>query len=217
MSRWASSCVLVVLVVGFGVTRPLHAQPLFSETDPLAGKSLAKELRAATKKQPKELRQELHDTALNEFRYRVLRVMAATELPDSALEALSRLASADLALAGADQPARLAAREKQWAGLREIEALTAERVLNGVRNFTAADYWGARGERLLAERELIEERGGAGNPLPGSLFIDRDHLDPFATKAAARDLRAAARQTPRALAQPPWMPAGTSMKSACNW
>ena len=50
----------------------------------------------------------------------------------------------------------------------------------GIRNFTIADYWAARTERLLATASLVAEIGRAGQPAPGSLhnaLDDADSLD----------------------------------------
>ena len=88
---------------------------------------------------------------------------------------------------------------RYWAGVREVEELILERVEAGIKQFTRADYWAARGERLLAESQLSQERGDIRKPLPGTLRSAFDDPNPLAAGPTARAEFEAMRSTPGAL------------------
>jgi hypothetical protein len=184
-------------VVFPGGARPAGAVPAES---PLDAKDTARSLRQAQTAAPDELRREVRGAARAGYDIRLQRIRGGTDTPDVTLEDLARLLPVDLALA--KTPAeRVTARVRYWAGCREVELLTLERVAAGIKAFTAADYWAARTERLLAEFQLVQEIGGAGMPLPASLHSalhDPDPIESWAPRAEFAASRAAPRELARA-------------------
>jgi hypothetical protein len=169
-----------------------------ADDDPLDGKPRARQLRQAHQVQPRELAQARYDAARSACELRRQRLRGGTDLTDTVLDALATLRDAELGLA--NSPAeRLAARERYWVEVREVEELTRERVENGVKNFTPADYWLARGERLLAELRLLQELSEARTALSGALPVAFDDPDPLATKALACEEAKVTRKTAQAL------------------
>jgi hypothetical protein len=68
-----------------------------------------------------------------------------------------RLLDAELALAGS-KAERLAALERHWSRVAAIEVSVRESVETRLKTFTAADFWEARYDTLLAELLLAEAR-----------------------------------------------------------
>jgi hypothetical protein len=202
MSRIAlgSLPVLVVLVLGERTTA--QSLPPHDPTGggPLGSKTLAKERRAADRAQPADLKRALEDTARSEYLFRVQQVRSGAQTPDVLLGPSSRLLSASLALPE-DQSGHLAALVRHWAVLWGQEELTRERLEAVVKNFSPADYWEARGERLLAEWQLVGAMGATGKPWPGAALSRPDAPDPLASRAAARAAFEATRTPPEVLAQ----------------
>jgi hypothetical protein len=157
-------------------------------------------LREGQQGQPRALGQALRDAARTACSIRSQAVRAGWDTPDEVLDDLARLRDADLALA-TSRAERLVARVRYWAGVRDVEGLIRERVEAGIKQFTLADYWAARGERLLAESRLAQDRGGAELPRPGTVTGTFDDPDPLAAGPAARAEFEALRSTPGALAE----------------
>jgi hypothetical protein len=129
----------------------------------------------------------------------LLHVRAGMVMPDVLLYDMGRLVAADYSLA--KTPAdRVAALEQYCSLCREAETLTLDRVMAGIKQFSSADYWAARAERLLAELRLFKELGDAGKPLPGSLQGALHDPDPFELQGPQAEF-AAARVGPRRLAE----------------
>jgi hypothetical protein len=198
MSRTASSPLLVVLTLALAACPAARGQEFPTDDDPL-DKARARGMRGAPQAEAAPLKRALRDAALSGYAERMDRIRKGYDTPDVVLSLLPKLLAVDLALA--DGPAaRLAARQRYWVGLREVEELTRDRVEAGVRQFTQADVWTARSERLLAELSLVHELGGAGKPLPGSRLTAFDDPDPLAARAVARDELVATHATERGLA-----------------
>jgi len=198
MSR--SSLVLLALVLGAYPAGHAQAFPDDSTDDnPVDAKATAQRLRDLRRTEPRELARASHDAARAAYEVRLHRIRSGTDTPDTVVDLFPRLLAADLDLADG-RAGRLAALEKYWVRLREIEGLTRERVEAGVKNFTSAHYWAARCERLLAELRLVRELG-AGKPLPGAILGGLSDVDPLDAGAAARDAFAATRAAELALAR----------------
>jgi hypothetical protein len=198
MSRPALRPLLALLLLAPGVGLPARAQ---DDGSPLDTKGAARRLRQVQRAEPQALTRDVHDAARSAFEVRMMRVLAAVETPDVLLGEIRRMLPAELDLAR-DPAERLAAWERYWAATREIEVATRERVEAGVRIFTAADYYSARGERLLAEADLLEAYREAGRRLSGGLSGPLVDPDPLASGPAARDgfrmTRVAPRESARA-------------------
>jgi hypothetical protein len=189
---------LLALLLALGVGLPARAQ---DDDSPLDTKAAARRLRQVQKAEPQALTRELHEAAHSAFAVRMGRVLAATDTPDVLLEDIRRMLPAELDLARS-KAGRLAAWERYWAATRETELATWGRVEAGIKNFTPADYYSARGERLLAEAGLLEAYRDAGRRLSGGLSGSLVDPDPLASGPAARDAfqmtRAAPRESARA-------------------
>jgi hypothetical protein len=199
MSLIASRPLLVVLTLALAASPAARGQQVPTGDDPF-DKERARGLREWRQSPPQELRQAHRDAARTAYSIRLQTVRAGVDTPDVVLDDLVRLLDADLALAKTSAE-RLAARERYWAGVREVEELILERVEAGIKQFTRADYWAARGERLLAESRLSQERDDIRKPLPGTLRSAFDDPNPLAPGPAARAEFEAMRSTPGTLSQ----------------
>jgi hypothetical protein len=127
----------------------------FDPLDKAAARAKFEAVRAA----PRRLAEERREAFLTEYRIREQRVRAGTDTPDASRRVSRSLLDAELALAGG-RGDRLATLERYWARADELEALTRERVEAGVKNFTPADLYAARFDRLQAELWLAQARAG---------------------------------------------------------
>jgi hypothetical protein len=194
MSRPAFCSLLVFLMLAPGVGLPARAQD--DDGGPLDAKDTARRLRQGQQAEPRSLTRALRDAARSAYDVRFQGVLGGTETPDRLLDELRRLLPAEWALA--DGPAgRVAAWQRYWAGAREFEELTRERVEERVRGFSSADYWAARYERLMAEASLLEELRRAGQPLAGTFSGALGDPDPGAAGLVARDAFRMSRAAPR--------------------
>jgi hypothetical protein len=189
MSRPGFRASLILLVLVFGPVATLQAQVFADDAaddNPLNAKAMAKRLREAQRTEPRELLRASHDAAKAAFEVRLQRIHGGTDLPDVTLDLVPKILAAELALADG-RAGPLAALERAWVRSREIERLTEERVNAGVKNFTPADYWEVRTERLLAELRLVRELGGKGKPLSGAVLSSLPDVAPLDTSPLARE------------------------------
>jgi uncharacterized protein YlaI len=135
------------------------------EAKPLQGKAVARDKRAASRAAPSVPARAALDAAVQEYRARTRRVGSGVDTPDMLLLASLRHVEAGRALA--ESPADLMrVLESHWQLAWEIEELTRERIEAGTRNFTPADYFEARDQRLEAEAWIAEARRQEGTSLP---------------------------------------------------
>jgi hypothetical protein len=193
MCRKAWRPLLLALALAIAGPAAVRGQEGISDENPLDG------AKARGLRRPEARVEDLRDAARTASALRVQRVMAGSDTPDMTVADLARLLAADLA--AAKTPAdRIAARERYWAGCRLVELLILERVMANIKQFTAADYYAARTERLLAAASLAEEVGQSGRPAPGAVHSARDDSDPLDSRAP-RDEFEATRAEPRRLAR----------------
>ena len=197
MSPIASRSLLIVLVLALVPSPAVWGQPVPVDEDPL-DKARARAVREGHPDRTQALGQALLGTAQAVCSIRLYRFRVGADHPDLVLEDLGKRLTADLALA--KTPAeRRAAWGRHWAGCLEVELLLLHHVEAGIRNFTIADYWAARTERLLAA-SLVAEIGRAGQPAPGSLHNALDDADSLDSRAP-RDEFEMTRAEPRRLAR----------------
>ena len=200
MSRLVFRPVLVVLTLALIACSAARGQRVPGDEDPL-DKARARAVHEGHPDRTQALGQALRGTAQDVCIFRLQRLRAGgMDYADLALEDLGKLLTADLVLA--NTPAeRRAAWERHWTGCHEVERLILERVAPGIKQFTLADYWAARTERLLAAASLAEEIDRAGKLGPGSLpsaVNDADLLDSRMPRVEIEAVRAGARQVARA-------------------
>jgi hypothetical protein len=204
MSRLVFRPVLVVLTLALIACSAARGQRVPGDEDPL-DKARARAVREGHPDRTQALGQALRGTAQAVCSIRLNRFRVGADYPDLVLEDLGKLLTADLALA--NTPAeRRAAWGRHWAGCLEVELLLLHHVEAGIRNFTIADYWAARTERLLAA-SLVAEIGRAGQPAPGSLHSALDDADSLDSRAP-RDEFEMTRAEPRRL--------GRAARDACE-
>src|SRR5438874_2027157 len=116
MSRNATRPLLIALTLALVAGPAVRAQ--LTPTDDPFDKARARGLREGSRAEPQALRQALREAARAAYSIRLQRVKAGTGTPDLVLEDLAKLLDADLALAKTP-----AARERYWAGCREVELL----------------------------------------------------------------------------------------------
>lgn len=196
MSPIACRPLLAVLTLALAACSVARGQSV--EFDDPFNQETARRMYEGSRAEPQALRQELREAARAACLTRLRRAKAGADYPDLVLDDLAKLLAADLTLAKTPGDRR-AARERYWAGCREVELLTLQGVEVGIKQFTIADYWAARTERLLAELRLVGELGADRAP-PASLLNGLDDADPLAS-GAARDEFEATRAEPGRLAQ----------------
>jgi hypothetical protein len=200
MSPICSRVGLVALTLALAAAPAARGQQPPGDPHPLDAKEKARALHQSQKGEPEALRRSLRDVALTAYHLRLRQVRNGTLMPDFAFHDLVRLVAADSALART--PAEhLAALARYWAGWREIDLLTAERVAAGIKQFTSADAWAAHTEHLLAELRLVRELAEAREQLPGVLHLALDDPDPFEDRGVVRAEFGATRVEPRRLAR----------------
>jgi hypothetical protein len=203
MSRHSPCPLFAVLILALVASPAARGQQASTGDDPF-DKARARALREGRQGQREALGQALRNAARTAYSMRLPHVRQGTETPDVLLYDMARLVAADYALAMTPAE-RVAALGQYCSVLREAERLTLDRVLAGIKQFSSADYWAARSERLLAELRLVKELGGVSKPLPGSLHASLNDPDPLeswepragfvASRAGPRQLAQAARDS----------------------
>jgi hypothetical protein len=140
--------------------RPLQGglqSPLWELVDPLMTREYARAKFDAVRSDLRQLNLQRQQTLHAGLAVREQRIRAGTDTPDVTQETAHRLAAVELTLAS-NRAERLAALQRHWVRTRTIEDLTRQRVEDGVKNFTPADWLQACYERLQAELRLVEAR-----------------------------------------------------------
>jgi hypothetical protein len=175
-----------------------------AQDDPLGTKNLGRAQRSAMQAEPRVLARAAADATMKGEKF-ILYSQALSRYevpPPSILPASARRLEAGRALD--DSPAaQLLLLEDYWVRAWQNEKATRIRVERGNQNYTPADYWAARGQRLQAEFWLAEARATPGKPLPlkGGLQDPVGEVDdPLETKEMAQAKLNAIRADPGALA-----------------
>jgi hypothetical protein len=189
--------------------RPLPGSgaPGPEDADPDGDRSLAREEFVAVRTPPPLLARAALEALAGEVADRLQRVRAGTDTPDVLFD-IPLLRVALERTAGQQPGDAVGVLEGLWLAAWCCERLIQERVEAGVKNFTPADYYDARGRRFEAAAalagarrqsgKLLPLKGGMQDPIAGPIAGVADLLP---TKELAKDKFEAVRADPRRIAE----------------